>query len=171
MGQLEDARTVLTGDAPRSIVLKLCRSCQARWMIFGLFCLTIAADGLLVPSRSGQSYNWFLLLPLTLAIYALPACVPGAFYLRLDPDGMMVRQSFYRKRLRWAAINGIREDHLAAGRGGKRWGIMISVTGENGVRGGYFVSDIYTLDRTELVRVMRDMWISAGAGNGHLPVQ
>ena len=170
MGQFEGAGTVPAGDVPRPIVLKLRRSYQVLWMIFGLFCLTIATDGLIVSSRSGQSYNWFLLLPLILAIYALSACVPGASYLRLDPDGMTVRQSFYKKRLRWAAINGMREDHLAAGRGGRRWGIIISVTGRNGVRYGYFVFDVYTLNRTELVRVMRDMRAGADAGNGRLLV-
>lgn len=149
MGQLEDAGTVLAGDVPRSIALKLRRSYQMFLTVFGLFGLTIAANGLIISFRSGQPYTWLLLL-FIFAIYALSACVPGASYLRLDPDGMTVRQSFYKKRLRWA--------------------IIISITGENGVRGGYFVPDIHALDRTELVRIMRDMWISAGIGNGCLPV-
>ncbi len=94
-------------------------------------------------------------------LWNLSLCIPGAFYIRFNTDGMAIRHSFYVRRLQWNMVTGISEICRKGGRSGPQWGVLVSVPKRGIMPADCFIRDCYTTDRSELLRVMRDLWTRA----------
>ena len=159
-GGADGSEAVLPSDAAPPVILKLRGETRSLLRQFGAVAIAFGVISALyeIQSKNPNYGTPTIYFPCALGLLLLRSS--EACCLRLDAEGLTHRGLLSKKRLRWNVITGIKEERRNIGRSGLHWCIVLSKPGGL-LFGEYLVPDHYAMGRTELVRVMQNLWTRA----------